>query len=79
VEIFSRKIPAPFLLNDEEKFLSSSEIINATGVVQESSQPSAISFQVKSLRALLCFSGTVFPEPKNQVPSRSRVFLMAES
>jgi hypothetical protein len=25
-----------FLLNDEEKFLSSSEIINATGVVQKS-------------------------------------------
>jgi hypothetical protein len=72
VEIFSRKVPAPFLLNDEEKFLSSSEIINATGVVQESSQPSAISYQFKSLRAHSCVSG---------INSRvgARVFLTAES
>ncbi|PYV46675.1 MAG: hypothetical protein DMG94_08955 [Acidobacteria bacterium] len=58
MEIFSRKIRAAFLLNDEEKFLSSSEIINATGVVQECSQPSAISYQLKSLRAHSC----VLPE-----------------
>jgi hypothetical protein len=38
VEIFSRKIRAAFHLNDEEKFLSSSEIINATEVVQKRSR-----------------------------------------
>jgi hypothetical protein len=73
VEIFSRKIRAAFLLDDEEKFLSSSEIINATGVVQESSQPSAISSN-------RCVPIVVFC--RNQgINSRvgARVFLMAES
>jgi len=38
-----------FLLNDEEKFLSSSEIINATGVVQKSvaSRTSSVACQVR--------------------------------
>ena len=38
MEIFSRKIRAAFHLNDEEKFLSSRQTINATGVVQKSSR-----------------------------------------